>query len=582
MTEYQEYELVETLTDLGLQYFERGKELQLHNCPFCEDGKKKTEHFSFNRSTGQYKCFKCESIGNLTTFRRDMGIDPFPVKIYKTPDQEKAKEHSKQHDSYYQKYCEARGILPDVLKKYEIGKVIDKKLGVCRTYPYYQDGKIVNIKYVNSKKQMKTEYSAKRVYFGLQHLDITNGTLIVTEGEDDCMALVCMGFDNVLSIPYGAGNYSEEIGKINAKFNKIYTIFDNDRKGQDGAEAFSHKAGIWKCWNVLIPFKDSRECLQNGLTKPDIEKYIEKATQFESNKNDRLMPMLNIVQRLNRYEIESKRNAEGIKFDYQAIDLIIGGLRGGEVLTFIADPGCFKTTLLQNMLIRATQKIAGIATFFSFEMQIESEVERELKIVAGNKSYELRSWAKTDHKNWYLARSMLENTSINRFYVTEENNINLVEMCEIIKATEDQASLPCDITGIDYIDFVKASSSREYEAIKENMNGIKVDLARGLNIPVIVLCQTKRDGDAKGEVTLRDGKGGTAIEAASDYVIGIWREGDDIIARFLKHRRLNDRYAGKPYPYMKLVIDYANFNISRVDLFVREESSDKNDEDWKD
>jgi hypothetical protein len=141
-------------------------------------------------------------------------------------------------------------------------------------------------------------------------------------------------------------------------------------------------------------------------------------------------------------------------------------------------------------------------------------------------------------------------------------------MIDIIKVTEESYGEQCALIGIDYLDFVKSSSVKEYDAVRENMNAIKTQIARGLSVPVIVLAQTNRDNkEADSEVGMRSGKGGTGLESASDFMIGLWRDDkDDVCGRITKHRRIASEYTGYSHPYIRLHIDKGTYKITQMAL----------------
>jgi hypothetical protein len=565
---YSEHELVETLSELRLEYKAgSGRELTLHRCPFCEpDRTKRSDHFSFNTAEGVYHCVKCSASGNLITFRRNLGLDPFPTKIYRKLDQAKVQVFARQPETYYQAYFRARGIPEPILKKYGVGKAEYSGLGTCRTYQYVDtDGTIVNVKYVNAKKEMRQEKDSRKIYYGLQFVDYAKEVLHVTEGEDDCHALVAMGFDNVVSIPSGAKMYSEEMGQANAKFKKIILFFDNDRAGQEGAEKFAQKAGVWKCWNVVLPFKDVRDCLLHGIDIFSMNVLINQARKFQYSPDTKNRPALWIGERMDRYEADAASNTEGIRFGYAVLDNYTGGLRGGDVLAIVANPGCFKTTTLMNLIKRAVDRTeSGIAIFFSLEMQIEAAVERELQLyMADDKPYITRKAAAEKSETWKKLRAFLESSRYARVYVSEEFNSSVSDMLEIIDKTESASGEKCIMVGIDYLDFVNGKSSKEYDLVKEVMLSIKKQIARKLNIPVIILAQTGRDNkDSDEEVTMRSGKGGTAIEATSDFFIGMWRHEDRVVGRLAKHRRIVA--ATREYPYLSFHIKKGCYEIEDI------------------
>ena len=541
--DFNPYDLLDFLAQANYQHKKIGDELVLDRCPYCEQAReKKSDHFSFNSITGQFFCVKCNAKGNLITFKREQGFDPFEYKVYHKPDQQKVSAFKNQPEEYFQAYKERRGIPESILKKYGVGKFQDLKLGSCRTYQYVdiETGEISNVKYVNAKKQMRTESNAKHIYYGLQFIDFKKEFIHIVEGEDDCHALVSMGIENVVSVPFGAGNYSEEMGQVNKKFKTIWLLFDNDKVGQEGAKKFSQKAGVWKCKNVMLPFKDSRDCLLNGLDIFDIEKLKSLAKQFEYNPETKVRPALSMEERLNRFEIDAKKNPDGLKFGFDIIDEITGGLRGGDLFSIIANPGCFKTTTLMNLLKRSVDKTSeGIAIFFSLEMQAEAEFERELQIMFSCEKPGYVRWsANQNNEVWQGLKKSIAESEYKRMWVVDETWLTLDDIKKTIQLTEEVSGQKCIVAGFDYLDFISSETTKEYDSVKLIMTGLKKKISKELNIPCIALCQTNRDTkEAETEVGTRSGKGGTAIEATSDFSIGLWRSEGDILGRFLKHRR---------------------------------------------
>jgi hypothetical protein len=106
------------------------------------------------------------------------------------------------------------------------------------------------------------------------------------------------------------------------------------------------------------------------------------------------------------------------------------------------------------------------------------------------------------------------------------------------------------------------------------MTGLKKEIAKTLNLPVIALCQTNRDTrEADSEVGTRSGKGGTAIEATSDFSIGLRQNKDDIVGRFLKHRRFNAYSFGRN-PYFQLDIDLPTLTVKDMKHRSKPENMD--------
>jgi len=537
--------LFDTLSELGLEYVQKGDEINLRNCPFCERGnEKKSPHFSFNAINLVYNCFKCNEKGNLYSFRQSMGLKPIKENPIVIPDQARVSLYRNQPEEYYKAFQKKRGISVETLKKYGVGqKELHGK--PYRTYQYVDaDGIIVNVKYISADKKMQMEKDAKRTYYGMQFLDYSNPDLIITEGEDDCHAMVDYGWYNVVSLPIGAGKYDDNLHEIDKKFKRIFLVCDNDKVGQKGAEAIARKIGLWKCWNVLLPFKDARECLINGVSEDQIKKAIAGAKQFDLS-HEKCAPAVGVEKLLEALQTEERNNSHGIQFNLGLFDELTGGLRPGSLTTILANPSCYKTTTLMNMLVRGCQTIRQdeMAIFFSFEMDASAVGERFAQIMLKAPNYKIRENARVGGDEWDRQCGLILRSCHDSLFITNESYLSISEIIEVVKKTEDVTGKKCALIGIDYLDFIRSDQQKEYDAVRQNMNEIKAKVSRGLNLATIVLCQTNRTvGDNSLEVGMRSGKGGTGIEAASDYLLGVWNDNGTVCGRFAKHRRIDDRY----------------------------------------
>lgn len=568
MVEYDISQLVGTLSELGYQYRTEGKEYYLQNCPFCGSDDKKKRCFCFDSETGQYFCHRCEHKGNLKTFRREMGLDPFEeVKEFRRLDQKVIRTFVPQlteQDKYYKAYEEKRKVPAEILAKYRVGKIKDGRLGICRTYEYVDtDGEIVNVKYINSKKDMKTEKDCKPVYYGLQFLDFSLEYLFVTEGEDDCHCLAACGYKNIVSLPYGASCYNEHMANINKQFKKIWLFYDNDKAGSVGAEKFAQKAGVWKCKRIVLPFKDVREAYINGFRKEEFDLCMEQAITYKMDSSIRLRPALNVSERIALYEKECRQNKDGITFGFPVLDNVTGGLRGGDVFNISANPGCYKTTLLMNLLQRAVNVSLAKGIFMSLEMQAEAQTEREIQIAVGNCSaYNLRQNVLQNSAEWNNLKIGLEVNTMSQIFVSDENQLTVDDIVAVIKTTESINDIKFGIVGIDYLDFVVSKAAGNTEKVNDITLAIKNKIAKALNLPVIYLGQTTRESDDRtSEPSSRSAKGGTAIEANCDFQIMLWEYEGDTVGKFTKHRRL---YNATPYQYFKLEMDKTSYTISNI------------------
>lgn len=372
------FELVEYLASCGIGHKERSGEIYLAYCPYCEqeqDGD--YSHLSFNAETALFRCKKCDEGGNLWKFRTDRGdvIHKAKKKTYKRPAEDP--ELTSELDGFYNWYHEHRGINPETLQKFKVGR---RKQGedILIVYQFYnQSGYLTNRKYrgAHNKKLQWQEKDAEPIYYGINLVPQDAKGLIITEGEDDCMALAQLGFKNVVSVPHGASTYTPAMDKANRKYEGLVLVFDNDPAGQTGARKFAEKAGIQKCHNVVLPYKDARECLKQGLTQQDLRRCMKAATKFEMEEITKASQIKEDV--LSRYD--HKHKELGVQLRFSDFNRIFGGIRMGEMTSWTGHTGHGKTTAALNLCSWVLD--AGVpCMILSFENRPASVVEKLVQV----------------------------------------------------------------------------------------------------------------------------------------------------------------------------------------------------------
>ena len=117
-------ELYKILSNIG-EYKEKGDEIQVLYCPFCNGGQHKDKYtFAINKTTGAYNCLRgsCGQVGNIYTLGKHLGVQMErqsyfreyrkPKKVYKKPEIE-TKDLTQQVINYFNK----RGISKETLIK---------------------------------------------------------------------------------------------------------------------------------------------------------------------------------------------------------------------------------------------------------------------------------------------------------------------------------------------------------------------------------------------------------------------------------------------------------------------------------
>lgn len=372
-------ELSDYLHQHAFEYRDKGNEVYLKYCPECEDPEDGDfSHLSFRSENGLFRCKKCDYKGNLWKFATDRGHLAAKIrhKVYKRPDENKALTDGM--DKFREWYHKKRGISPDVLKEFKVGMLTSgEKKSIVYQF-YNEDGHLVNRKYKNcqDKKNIWQEKEAEPIYYGQDKISFDEPILFVTEGEDDCHAMYQLGIRNVVSVPHGAGNYTASMDKINRKMETIVLMFDNDEPGQKGAKTFAEKAGLYKCVNIVLPYKDGRECLQNGITSEDVQKLIGSAKPFN---------MDDIVKASGLKDFMVKKS--GAHSKSKKFNSWFGGIRESEMTIWTGHSGNGKTTSAMNLALWLASE--DIPVFYmSFENTLGSMARKLLEITTEQSLFE--------------------------------------------------------------------------------------------------------------------------------------------------------------------------------------------------
>lgn len=591
--EMNELSLVTYLGNRGLKFRKMGKEIVLDECPYC---KSKDKKFSFDAASTKFQCFKakCGVKGNLLEFMRAQGDDPIPKKkAYALPDQTKVRAlkpvEKTKADRFYAGYGGLTGLSAGILQKYDIGYLWAaphnageaKRLMV--TFPYInEDGEIFDVKYRNKdvKSDMWTEKAAKKNFFGLQFVDFAKEELLVTEGEKDTLALADMGFENVVSVPMGARNFTEPMMETirKGKFRRIYLFFDNDEAGQQGARDFAIRIGNWRCRNVRLPYKDAQECLQNWVEAEAIRELMTAAKKFDIEDTLENDVLLSPDEQRDRFEADCRANQYGIKFRVPLLDAVTGGLFPGQTLGILAGPGGFKTMTLQNLLHKASDDLAEdeFAAFFSMDMNAVREFQRRIQMELGWTRTLLRRHA-AEGADAYTQRVTEYCKKRGNIYVSDRSNLTVSQMVQVIRNTEYMTGKRCRLVAIDYLDYIEHEDNKAYNPVGQTMNAINKKLAKPMGVSVILLVQTNRPHLTEGEygVSIGDGKGGRSIEQELDFYFGLFTDKDanELRGNWLKHRDFEPDRALFPeiYPFPFFRVKMERMKLVDMELITKDD-----------
>lgn len=193
----------------------------------------------------------------------------------------------------------------------------------------------------------------------------------------------------------------------------------------------------------------------------------------------------------------------------------LGGLKGGNLVTFAARPGIGKTAVMLAMMMRQASKGVPVKVW-SLEMGHRELAERAMYALGGLRPGEKLSGNADWGGAWKEARERLERWGL---YI-EDRTFGLDEIVSDITVSRQQGR--CSVAYIDYLQLVTSPSRRqdtEDRRISDITRRLKL-LAKSLDIPIVINAQLNRDNVRNDrDPELQDLRGSGAIEQDSDRVV---------------------------------------------------------------
>ena len=266
-------------SDFGIEFETPEKGLNANTfCPKC-----RPEHQgeNYNRKClsvhvveKRWKCHRCGWAGGLAGGEKGSRRNG---SAYTIPKVEPSGLSSKHQDYLVKK----RGLDLEMIEKMGVFTQ-----GNAIAFPYFREGKIVNVKYRTLDKKMWSEKDAEKIPYGGS---LRGKPLMLVEGELDHIAflpyLKMIGSDewDCLSVSHGANSGDILVNSIKDMLpNKILIATDMDEKGNELADSLARQLGTQRCWRVRLPNKDMNDSLiKNGVV--EIDKAINQAKAYHAD-----------------------------------------------------------------------------------------------------------------------------------------------------------------------------------------------------------------------------------------------------------------------------------------------------------
>jgi replicative DNA helicase len=209
-------------------------------------------------------------------------------------------------------------------------------------------------------------------------------------------------------------------------------------------------------------------------------------------------------------------------------DLLIFGMRGGDMVVLAARPAVGKTSAAMQIAEHVALDLKKRVLMFSLEMTSVALMERMIRSRARVRAADILAQSITPYQKQALSKAYEEVRDSN--ILCDDTSGKSMGYIKAIARRAHQKE-PIDLIIIDYLQLLKGDSKRAKDnrvnEVEEISGGIK-ELAKTLKVPVLVLAQLNRDPEKRGgRPALSDLKGSGSIEQDSDMVVIIHCDEED-------------------------------------------------------
>jgi replicative DNA helicase len=292
---------VKYITEHKFNFRLSNNEIILEVCPACG---KDNFHFYMSNSTGLWDCKHCGQSGNFFQFCKVIGedVDSQFISLKDSQTQKNQLQPLPDPEILHRLLKQDRDTLAMVLSdRCWSEETVDKlQLGLelfggikWLVFPYFHNRVPVYMKWRSLPPAEKTFRSPLHYEARLYNEDcLTVGmeSLLLAEGETDCVSAINVGVTNVVGIP--GANIKKALWIDNIKAanpTNIFICYDLDQTGQNAARDMASRIGVDKVKNVILPEfttpegkkgKDICDYFRSGHSLEDFNRLLEHARPF--------------------------------------------------------------------------------------------------------------------------------------------------------------------------------------------------------------------------------------------------------------------------------------------------------------
>jgi twinkle protein len=367
-------------------------------CPYCSTERKKANSKDMTLTRKEdgavvFHCHHCQTSGSVQPQQeRKLSAVPNPTIV------------SNKLERLHYDWLQQRGIsqqTADKMKLFASEKYFGKlgRSADAIGFPYFRNGALVAAKYRSfPDKDFTQDSGGAHDFFGIDM--VTKGApLIIVEGEIDCLTLLELGIENVVSVPSGAPIKVAD-GKVlpseDKKFAYVwnareiieaapYVVLatDQDNAGQALAEELARRIGKEKCRLAKFAKKDLNEVhLDDPARTGEVFKVIDSAAAYPISG---ISDAGTYFDRLN--DLYTKGTGRGFSTGYSSVDSVYT-VAPAQLTVVTGYPSSGKSNFIDQIMVNLARDHDWKFAVCSFENQPEIHISRLMEIYTKRRFFE--------------------------------------------------------------------------------------------------------------------------------------------------------------------------------------------------
>lgn len=221
---------------------------------------------------------------------------------------------------------------------------------------------------------------------------------------------------------------------------------------------------------------------------------------------------------------ESKRPSMGIPTGFPRLDGMTRGLQPGALVVVAARPSSGKTTFASQVVLHAA--VEHVVLYFSVEMGRGEQGIRIVAHLAGIDGHRMQFGSLTMFDQERIGPAMAQLREL-KMWIDDSTRLSALQIRS--RARRLKARHGLGLIVIDYLSLLQLGPGDRHDLRVGETTRLLKEIARELEVPVVLLCQLSRDVEKRGEKggnvpRLSDLRDSGSIEQDADLVFLLYRE----------------------------------------------------------